>query len=209
MNRRTSGFTLVELVIGMVALGIACTSVLGLLVSQTAAYKDPIYRQTGIQIAKKVRQELRTVRFDEKSDPSGGMWRCGEEVDGINLGDCSQPSQFGRDGSEKAYIYDLDDFDDFKSSELCSSKLVAGCDGDFLPASFFYPESSSDQKLAEALEGYFVRIEILAQSVPTAEGTEDTEDKDIENASEGKLGRFTVRQRDGAEVTYSVFMANI
>ncbi len=208
MNRRTSGFTLVELVIGMVALGIACTSVLGILASQTAAYRDPIYRQTGIQIAKKVRQELRTVRFDEKSDPSGGLWRCGEEIDGIGLGDCSQTSKFGRDGSETAYIYDLDDFDDFKSSELCKS--VAGCaDGDFLPASFFYPESSSDQELAEALEGYFVRIEISAQSVPTAGGTEDILFSSGENASEGKLARFTVRQRDGTEVEYSVFMANI
>lgn len=208
MNRRTSGFTLVELVIGMVALGIACTSVLGLLVSQTAAYKDPIYRQTGIQIAKKVRQELRTVRFDEKSDPSGGMWRCGEELDGIGLGDCTQTEHFGLDGTEGASVYDLDDFDDFKSSELCN-KSVSGCaDRDFLPASFFYPESSSDQKLAEALEGYFVRIEILAQSVPTAGGTE-VEFSSGENATAGKLARFTVRQRDGTEVEYSVFMANI
>ena len=89
MIKKVRGFTLIEIIIGIVVLSIALTGGLSLLISQVDAYRDPLIKEKSVQIAKRVVHEIQIRAYDEKSDIGGGIFRCSETVGGISLGDCS------------------------------------------------------------------------------------------------------------------------
>ena len=93
MIKKVRGFTLIEIIIGIVVLSIALTGGLSLLISQVDAYRDPLIKEKSVQIAKRVVHEIQIRAYDEKSDIGGGIFRCSETVGGISLGDCSAEAE--------------------------------------------------------------------------------------------------------------------
>ncbi|MGL6051450.1 MAG: type IV pilus modification PilV family protein [Aeromonas salmonicida] len=131
MRSPDGGFTLIELIVGIVLLAVALTGILGLLINQAPQAVDPVQQVRAAQLAQRLAGEMLQKSFDEQSDHNGGRYRCGETVDGQFYGDCScpaggactqkppapaitgwQPSIYGPDGEPASYAYnDVDDFD--------------------------------------------------------------------------------------------------
>ncbi|WP_111809116.1 type IV pilus modification PilV family protein [Aeromonas allosaccharophila] len=155
MRAPDRGFTLIELIVGIVLLAVALTGMLGLLINQAPQAVDPVQQVRAAQLAQRLAGEILQKSFDENSDHNGGRYRCGETFNGQFYGDCScpvgvtcsqkppapamtgwQPSLYGPDGEPAPYAYnDVDDFDTAgnwqKASWFTQTSLVANGDDEY------------------------------------------------------------------------------
>ena len=110
MRSLKRGFTLIELIVGIVLLAVALTGILGLLINQAPQAVDPVQQVRAAQLAQRLSGEILQKSFDEHSDHNGGRYRCGEQVAGVTISSCS--TSYGPDGEPASYAYnDVDDFD--------------------------------------------------------------------------------------------------
>ena len=110
MRAPDRGFTLIELIVGIVLLAVALTGILGLLVNQAPSAVDPVQQVRAAQLAQRLAGEIHQKSFDEQSDHNGGRYRCGEVVTGVTIAACS--TRYGPDGEPTPYAFnDVDDFD--------------------------------------------------------------------------------------------------
>ena len=197
MIKKVRGFTLIEIIIGIVVLSIALTGGLSLLISQVDAYRDPLIKEKSVQIAKRVVHEIQIRAYDEKSDIGGGIFRCSETVGGISLGDCSAEAEYGTDPGE-LMLDTLDDVDDFDTAKLCP-KLSGSysCSDNYLPVVYFFSDAAATQKkYNDYYAGFLVKIEVVPAKISG-------------DADSAKKITVTVRQSDGLEIEYSFIKANI
>ena len=199
MIKKVRGFTLIEIIIGIVVLSIALTGGLSLLISQVDAYRDPLIKEKSVQIAKRVVHEIQIRAYDEKSDIGGGIFRCSETVGGISLGDCSEEAEYGTDPGE-LMLDTLDDVDDFDTAKLCP-KLSGSysCSENYLPVVYFFSDAADEatqKKYNDYYAGFLVKIEVVPAKISG-------------DADSAKKITVTVRQSDGLEIEYSLIKANI
>ena len=199
MIKKVRGFTLIEIIIGIVVLSIALTGGLSLLISQVDAYRDPLIKEKSVQIAKRVVHEIQIRAYDEKSDIGGGIFRCSETVGGISLGDCSAEAEYGTDPGE-LMLDTLDDVDDFDTAKLCL-KLSGSysCSENYLPVVYFFSDAADEatqKKYNDYYAGFLVKIEVVPAKISG-------------HADSAKKITVTVRQSDGLEIEYSLIKANI
>ncbi|WP_429058331.1 type IV pilus modification PilV family protein [Aeromonas jandaei] len=110
MKAPERGFTLIELIVGIVLLAVALTGILGLLINQAPQAVDPVQQVRAAQLAQRLTGEILQKSFDEQSDHNGGRYRCGEQVAGVTIAPCS--GSYSPDGEPAPYAYnDVDDFD--------------------------------------------------------------------------------------------------
>ena len=189
MIKKVRGFTLIEIIIGIVVLSIALTGGLSLLISQVDAYRDPLIKEKSVQIAKRVVHEIQIRAYDEKSDIGGG----------ISLGDCSAEAEYGTDPGE-LMLDTLDDVDDFDTAKLCP-KLSGSysCSQNYLPVVYFFSDAADEatqKKYNDYYAGFLVKIEVVPAKISG-------------DADSAKKITVTVRQSDGLEIEYSLIKANI
>lgn len=72
------GFTLVELVIGIVLLAIAMMVMNTMLISQSKDALEPLYRLRASQLGQSILQDILSHAYDQNSDHNGGRYRCDE-----------------------------------------------------------------------------------------------------------------------------------
>ena len=118
--RRLSGFTLIELVTGIVLFAVAMTLIMGVFLPMTRQQAQPIYQVRAAELGQGMLQEVLSRSFDENSDRSGtttaGKYRYCGVIDAMNTtteystGNCS--SSLGADSGESSYTQ-YDDVDDF------------------------------------------------------------------------------------------------
>ena len=208
MIKKVRGFTLIEIIIGIVVLSIALTGGLSLLISQVDAYRDPLIKEKSVQIAKRVVHEIQIRAYDEKSDIGGGIFRCSETVGGISLGDCSAKcsakcstkAEYGTDPGE-LMLDTLDDVDDFDTAKLCQklSGSYSCSDNKYLPVVYFFSDAEDEatqKKYNDYYAGFLVKIEVVPAQISG-------------DAYSAKKITVTVRQSDGLEIEYSFIKANI
>ena len=203
MIKKVRGFTLIEIIIGIVVLSIALTGGLSLLISQVDAYRDPLIKEKSVQIAKRVVHEIQIRAYDEKSDIGGGIFRCSETVGGISLGYCSEEAEYGTDPGE-LMLDTLDDVDDFDTAKLCLKLLkLSGSyscsDNNYLPVVYFFSDAADEtaqKKYNDYYAGFLVKIEVVPAKISG-------------DADSAKKITVTVRQSDGLEIEYSFIKANI
>ncbi|RJG49981.1 type IV pilus modification PilV family protein [Motilimonas pumila] len=73
------GFTLVELVVGIVVMAVAFTIITTMLVTQSRDSIDPLHQMRAAELAQSVLNEIVGRSYDENSDHNGGVYRCGEQ----------------------------------------------------------------------------------------------------------------------------------
>ena len=200
MIKKVRGFTLIEIIIGIVVLSIALTGGLSLLISQVDAYRDPLIKEKSVQIAKRVVHEIQIRAYDEKSDIGGGIFRCSETVGGISLGDCSAEAEYGTEDPGELMLDTLDDVDDFDTAKLCP-KLSGSysCSENYLPVVYFFSDAADEaaqKKYNDYYAGFLVKIEVVPAKISG-------------DAYSAKKITVTVRQSDGLEIEYSFIKANI
>ncbi|WP_339720771.1 type II secretion system protein [uncultured Paraglaciecola sp.] len=106
---KAAGFTLIELVIGIIVFSIALVLFTSLIVPQVIRSVDPIFQVRAAELGQSIINEIAGKSFDEKSDRTGGANFCDAACIGsINL---------GPDGSEtRATFDDVDDYNGLNES---------------------------------------------------------------------------------------------
>ncbi|MDM7859137.1 prepilin-type N-terminal cleavage/methylation domain-containing protein [Alteromonas sp. ASW11-36] len=125
-----NGFTLIELIAGIVVFAVSLTIVTGLVASQSRQSIDPIWQVKGIELGQSLLNEINAKAFDENSDRAGGNDRCNELVT------CSVSANLGVDSGEVRESFD--DVDDFHGLDATGDAIknslgetIAGPDGNF------------------------------------------------------------------------------
>ena len=192
-NRLCRGFTLIELVIGIVLLAVALGDMMGLLVSQTSQAIDPVQQVRAAQLAQRLLNEILSRSFDAHSDHNGSRWRCGETVDGIPYDACTLPSAYGPESGESS-SYLFNDVDDYHTPAICASHLTSCAGGEWVPAAYF---TQSSDEVRDDYRNYQVRILVTPGAGCTAA-----------LCSTFKIIRLTVRLPDGSELLFAVTRGN-
>lgn len=119
----TKGFTLVELVVGMVVLSIALVMLTSMLFPQADRAAETLHRVRSAELAHSVMNEIWGKRYDQNSNPNGGVPACGAEPRpdlGLPKGDdCTVQGDLGPDTGENRNSYnDVDDYHGLNQNSL-------------------------------------------------------------------------------------------
>ena len=183
MRSLKRGFTLIELIVGIVLLAVALTGILGFLINQAPQAVDPVQQVRAAQLAQRLSGEMLQKSFDEQSDHNGGRYRWGETVSGVTIPACS--SSYGPDGEPAPYAYnDVDDFDTA---------------GNWVDANQF-TQTNAKGVSDEEYRHYHVRIAVTPDTLfgSTGPGAE----------SIGKRVALTVRLPDESELAFALYRGN-
>ncbi|MFT4925799.1 MAG: MSHA pilin protein MshD [Phenylobacterium sp.] len=107
VNRQQSrGFTLIEVVAGIVVMALALTSLVTFLNPQATRSTDPVLQVRAAELGQTLLNEILGKAFDENSNLAGGLLRCDEDV----VVACTLS---GGLGPEEASVNGYDDVDDY------------------------------------------------------------------------------------------------
>ena len=114
---KSLGFTLIEIIIGIVALGISLSIITTLIVPAEQQSADQIHQIKAAELGQSMLDEILGRAFDENSDHAGSVWRC-DETTPVVRPSCSPVASFGvHDAGESTRdtFDDVDDYDGFNS----------------------------------------------------------------------------------------------
>ena len=164
VRSKQQGYSLIELVVGIVVLGIALVSMNAMLISQGSGAIEPIHRLRASQLGQSILQDILSRAYDQNSDHSGGIYRCGEiwgdkalwfdsSSNGwttggrVSLVPCSRV--LGLDSDEKDGEHEkYNDVDDFIENKYVSAATY----GDVLGGDF---------EQQQQMQNYFVKITVV------------------------------------------------
>ncbi|RTR31237.1 type II secretion system protein [Shewanella atlantica] len=126
---KTKGFTLVELVVGMVVLSIALVMLTSMLFPQADRAAETLHRVRSAELAHSVMNEIWGKRYDQNTNPNGGVPACGAEPRsdlGLPAGlACTTQGNLGPDIGENRNSYnDVDDYDGLNQNSLMLNAAV-------------------------------------------------------------------------------------
>ncbi|WP_221075963.1 type IV pilus modification PilV family protein [Agarivorans aestuarii] len=102
-----NGFTLIELIVGIVVLAISLMVITSFLAPQALKSVDPIYEVRSAELGSSLMNEILGKSFDENSDHTGGgLWRCGD----TGQLSCTAASDYGPEGEDRGQYNDVDDY---------------------------------------------------------------------------------------------------
>ncbi len=111
--RFTAGFTLIELIVGIVVMAIALVVISSFLVPQARRSIEPVYQFRAAELASSMMNEILSKSFDEYSDHTGGgLWRCSEARPNGQATACTAASNYGPDTTMelRQSFNDVDDY---------------------------------------------------------------------------------------------------
>ena len=111
--KANSGFTLIEIIIGIVVLSISLSIVSTLIAPAEQQSADQIHQVKAAELGQSFLNDISARAFDENSDMAGGLVRCGEPDVASNP--CTLVGSFGPDTvsgitETRATFNDVDDF---------------------------------------------------------------------------------------------------
>jgi len=104
------GFTLIELVVGIVIFAVAMVLVVSVLQPQVKKGIDPIWQVRAASLGQSLSNEILAKPFDQNSNQVGGMLRCNESVSEPAV-PCTTSNDLGPDsGENRGSFNDVDDY---------------------------------------------------------------------------------------------------
>ncbi|HHX8536123.1 TPA: type IV pilus modification PilV family protein [Vibrio alginolyticus] len=131
--KKSSGMTLIEMIIAIVLMGIAMVAFTSFLVPQIRDSAIPHYQTRAAALGQGFMSQILSRGFDQWSDFDGGTVRCGEPKDSPHLDNplnlCSSTlgvdTDYGEDASNPSSFNDVDDYIGCWSTSTTASQ----CDG--------------------------------------------------------------------------------
>lgn len=126
--KQQAGFTLVELVIGIVVLAIALTVITGVLGPLYQRSTDPWHQVRAAELGHSFMNEIMARSFDEQSDRADGSYRCDAltEPTPVTPWPCTNAINFGPEAGETRISFnDVDDFHNFSASGDAITNILA------------------------------------------------------------------------------------
>jgi MSHA pilin protein MshD len=101
-SKPQSGFTLIELIVGIVVFSVALVMLTSVIIPQTRKGIDPIWQVRALTLGQSLLSEISSKAFDENSITNNGRQACAS---------CSSSSNLGADAGEtRANFDDIDDY---------------------------------------------------------------------------------------------------
>jgi len=124
---KKNGFTLIEMVIGIIVFSIAMVMMVSVIVPRAERSVDPIYQVRATKLATTLLNEISSKAFDHNSNLSQGIFRCDEDNGDVSVDNaCSDASLLGAEAGESPINYnDVDDYNNFQSSETPLDGIVS------------------------------------------------------------------------------------
>ena len=129
MLKPVRGVTLIELIAGIVVLAISLTLITSVLGPLSIKSADPWHQVRAAELGHSLMNEILGKSFDEHSNRSGSLWRCGEAG---APDDCTEQVNFGPDcltggstcpGGPFEQRSQFDDVDDFHDLNLSGNQI--------------------------------------------------------------------------------------
>ncbi len=105
---RQAGFTLVELVVGIVVMAIALTLLTSVFFAGSGRSVEPILQIRAAEFGQALMNEILSKKFDQLT-PEGGVPACTT---------CTAVGSLGSDGESRSQFNDVDDYDDYCDSAV-------------------------------------------------------------------------------------------
>lgn len=83
VSNHQQGYTLVELVIGIVVFGVALVLLSATLFPMFAKSANPHYEARAAALGQAVMNDILARQFDKHADPNGSRWRCDENAEAV------------------------------------------------------------------------------------------------------------------------------
>lgn len=148
------GFTLIELVVGMLVLSIALVMLSTMLFPQADRAAETLHRVRSAELAHSLLNEIWGKRYDQNTNPNGGVPACGAAARperGLPAGlPCTAESDFGAAGLNRNAYRDVDDYHNLSQDNLMlnSSRTYAQEYPNYqLAVQVTYPNGDSNSKL--------------------------------------------------------------
>ena len=132
-SKNIAGFTLIEIIIGIVVLSISLSIVSTLIAPAEQKSADQIHQVKAAELGQSFLNDISSRAFDENSDMAGGRVRCGEPL-GSNA--CTDANKFGpEDGNggrdnngetTRGLFNDVDDFHNYSEKFTSNDEALAG-----------------------------------------------------------------------------------
>lgn len=123
---KSEGFTLIELVVGMVVLSIALVLLTSMLFPQADRAAETLHRVRSAELAHSILNEIWSKRYDQNTNANGGVPACGAVARpelGLPAGEpCTDSSDFG-DGNGSLARNNFRDVDDYHGLTQASLML--------------------------------------------------------------------------------------
>lgn len=115
LNRQNArGFTLLELIIGIVVLAISFSVITSFLLPQTTQSANQIHQIRAAELGQSLMNEILSKAFDDNSDMSGGFLRCGE----VAAPNCTLATALGAEEANREDYDDVDDYIDLDPNDI-------------------------------------------------------------------------------------------
>jgi len=180
------GFTLIETIVGIVVLSIAFaifTSLIYPLANQSA---EQVHQIKAAELGQSMINEILGKAFDENSEMSGGLVRCGEDInsDGAidpNDGEMECSTSLTNEESNNRALFD--DVDDYNNLNVFESSLAGG--------------------LADVYIGYSIKVTVENDS-----NYDGKFDLGVDNNYTAKLITVTVTTPQNFDFVFAVYRVN-
>jgi MSHA pilin protein MshD len=124
--KKQQGFTLIELIVGIVVLTISLSIVSTLIAPAEEKSADNVLQIKASELAQSLMSDITSRAFDDNSDMSGGRIRCGEPADGTNPCSVILGPDVGENPSDRNSFDDVDDFDGFNERVNSTNDPIDG-----------------------------------------------------------------------------------
>jgi MSHA pilin protein MshD len=129
-SKQMSGFTLIEIIAGVVIMAISMTALTAVLFPLAAGSTDPIFQVRAAELGQSLLNEITGKSYDENTDLNAGI-RCGEP--GTT---CTASGNLGPDGEATASLFD--DVDDYNGYNQTMAQLDNSSNYDALYSGFTF-----------------------------------------------------------------------
>jgi MSHA pilin protein MshD len=110
--KNNQGFTLIELVIGIVTLSLSFGVITSLILPSVEHSADQVHQIRAAELGQSMLNEILGRAFDENSDQVGGLVRCGDDADNSGAIDADELCSgiMGAEGESRSQFDDVDDY---------------------------------------------------------------------------------------------------
>ncbi|MFT5755749.1 MAG: MSHA pilin protein MshD [Alteromonadaceae bacterium] len=133
--KKSTGFTLIEIIIGIVVLAISLSVVTSLIIPSEENSVDQVHQIKAAELGQSMLNEILAKAFDENSDKAGGRLRCDEDQDksgDVEIGEkCTTALSKDPGENDRNDFDDVDDYNDYKILKTSTDSALDSGYGSF------------------------------------------------------------------------------